>query len=290
MISKRGRPFEAIGRQVSAYRLSATISLIVVATGLPILAAAQSAELPETPAVAAASLAESTENEKRRELHLYMKGRYLFQKNCVECHGATGRGNGPWAAELEVKPRNFRTGLYKFRTTPYGKLPVNDDLRRTIRSGISGTAMPVFAHLLDEDVDSLIVYLQNLSRSWNDDTLIAAPLTIPVVPEWFSSASLSAEHADRGGVRFGELCAVCHGPNGKGDGPGAGQLIDAWEHPAPPADLSSPHHKSGDSPRDLYRTIATGMNGTPMMGFAGLLTENEIWDLVAFIRECGELR
>lgn len=147
--------------------------------------------------------------------------------------------------------------------------------------------MTVFAHLPDEDVDSLIFYLQNLSRSWKDETLIAATLTIPVVPDWFATASLREEHAARGSVRFGELCAVCHGSKGKGDGPGSGQLIDAWENPAPPADLTLPHHKAGDSPRDLYRTIAAGMNGTPMIGFAGLVTENDIWDLVVLIRRQG---
>ena len=230
----------------------------------------------------------SSESKKRLELHLYMKGRYVFQKNCVECHGSTGRGNGPWAVELDVKPRNFRTGLFKFRTTPYGKLPVDDDLRRTIRSGISGTAMPVFSHLLGDEVDALIVYLKNLSRSWSDETLLSEPLSIPAIPDWFSSASEQPEHADKGRVRFAALCAVCHGPAGKGDGPGGLQLVDAWEQPIRPADLSAPHHKSGDSPRDLYRTIATGMNGTPMMGFAGLVTEAEIWDLVAFIGQLGE--
>lgn len=284
MTLKRGVWSGAIRRQVAPHQVFAALCLIIVVIGWPVSSMAQ---LAETPDGKSGPLVPASEDDKRRELHLYMKGRYLFQKNCVECHGTTGRGNGPWAAELEIKPRNFRTGLYKFRTTPYGKLPVNEDLRRTIRCGISGTAMPVFAHFLDEDVDSLIVYLQNLSRSWSDDTLIAAPLAIPQVPDWFSTASLRAEHAARGTVRFGELCSVCHGPNGKGDGAGAEQLVDAWEQPAPPANLSLPHHKSGDSPRDLYRTIATGMNGTPMIGFAGLVTENDIWDLVAFIRQQG---
>jgi len=225
--------------------------------------------------------------EKRRELPLYMKGRYLFQKHCADCHGTTGLGNGPWAAELETKPRNFRTGLFKFRTTPFGMLPVKDDLRRTIRSGISGTAMPVFTRISDEEVGALIVYLQNLSRTWNDPTLVAVPLTIPPVPEWFALEKQAAIHAANGKTRFAQLCVICHGAEGRGDGQGAGSLMDAWNEPIFPANLASPHHKSGDSPRDLYRTIATGMNGTPMIGYAGLLSEKEIWELVAFVRALG---
>lgn len=226
--------------------------------------------------------------EKRRELHLYMKGRFLFQKHCVDCHGKTGRGNGPWAAELETKPRNFRSGLFKFRSTPFGKLPRKEDLRRTIRSGISGTAMPFFKELSDDEVDALIVYLQSLSRAWKDPHLVADPLTMPPVPEWFAEEKEVADHAARGEVRFAQLCVLCHGTEGKGDGQGAGRLMDAWNEPIAPADLSVPQYKSGDSPRDLYRSIATGLNGTPMIGYADLLEEREIWDLVAFIRSLGK--
>ncbi len=226
--------------------------------------------------------------EKRQELHLYMKGRYVYQKHCVECHGSTGRGNGPWAAELEVKPRNFRSGLYKFRTTAYGTLPVDDDLLRTIRSGISGTAMPVFANLHDEEVDALVFYLKNLSRAWRDPDLAPRPVPQPEPPAWLSSAEERSRRAESGRERFALLCASCHGSSGKGDGEAGKGLIDGWGNPIVPAVLAAPHHKSGDSPRDLYRSLSTGLNGTPMAGYATTLEEEEMWELVAWILELSK--
>jgi mono/diheme cytochrome c family protein len=245
--------------------------------------------LPAPPALAEGNAATTDADvAKRVELHLYMKGRYVYQKHCVECHGTTGRGNGPWAAELEVKPRNFRSGLFKFRTTSYGTQPVDDDLRRTIRSGISGTAMPIFSQLHDEEVDALIVYLKNLSKSWKDPALAAQLVPMPEVPAWFASVPDRQPHITAGQAKFAMLCTICHGDVGKGDGAGGKGLIDGWGNPIAPAVLASPHHKSGDSPRDLYRTITTGLNGTPMLGYAASLKEEEIWELVAWILTLGE--
>ena len=144
--------------------------------------------------------------------------------------------------------------------------------------------MPTFKKLPDGDVEALIVYVKHLSRNWDDDSLYAAPLDLPEPPEWFSEESARQERAKQGKAQFDLTCAVCHGPEGHGDGPGAKGLIDVWEHPVQPAMLSKDHHKSGDSPTDLYRTIATGLNGTPMVGFAEALKPKQIWELVAYIK------
>ena len=224
------------------------------------------------------------EAASRLQMHYYFKGRHIFESQCVPCHGERGRGDGPWAEGLTHKPRNFRSGVFKFRTTPYGKLPTDDDLRRTIRSGISGTAMPMFQKLSDSDVSGLIVYLKSFSRRWKDEELIADPLPLPDVPEWFRDSDAVVKRSKKGATKFTEICSACHGEKGKGDGPASKTLIDIWENPIIPADLTNEHHKSGDTPTDLYRTIATGLDGTPMVGFYETLSEHEIWNLVAFIK------
>jgi cytochrome c oxidase cbb3-type subunit I/II len=79
-------------------------------------------------------------------------------------------------------------------------------------------------------------------------------------------------------------CAQCHGDQGKGNGPSAGELKDDWGFPIRPADLTTGLFKSGPGVKDIFRTISTGLNGTPMPSFSGVLAdEQDRWALAYFI-------
>ena len=86
----------------------------------------------------------------------------------------------------------------------------------------------------------------------------------------------SAESIARGRQLFARDCAVCHGAEGKGDGVAAAafaQRPDDLSRIAPP-----PVFPDGVV---AYRII----NGVKMMpAFKSTLSENEIWDLLNFIR------
>ena len=68
----------------------------------------------------------------------------LFREHCVHCHGITGDGAGPTAAYLNPYPRDYRPGVFKFKSTPTGAKPMHDDLVKIVTEGIPGTAMPSF--------------------------------------------------------------------------------------------------------------------------------------------------
>lgn len=87
----------------------------------------------------------------------------LYREHCVQCHGITGDGAGPTAAFLTPYPRDFRMGKFKFKSTPLGKPPTDEDLSRIIRHGIPGTAMPSFQTLSPTEVAALIDYVKYLS-------------------------------------------------------------------------------------------------------------------------------
>lgn len=209
----------------------------------------------------------------------YLHGKYVFERNCMVCHGARGDGKGEMAATLSPKPRNFRLGLFKFRSTPAGKLPTDDDLRHTIRHGLSGTAMGMFSHLSQEDVDSVIAYVKSFSRRWKKTENYGAPVAIPAEPNWLSSPA----RIQAGKALFLQHCMSCHGTEGKGDGPAATSLKDINELPAIPSDLRQPHLRCGDQPRDLYRVLSTGLDGTPMVSFDGVLKPEQRWEIIAWL-------
>jgi mono/diheme cytochrome c family protein len=90
----------------------------------------------------------------------------LYRRHCVHCHGINGDGRGPTAAILNPYPRDYRPGVFKFKSTysPNGQTePTHDDLMRVLHDGVPGTAMPSFALLPKDEVEALAEYVKYLS-------------------------------------------------------------------------------------------------------------------------------
>jgi len=103
-----------------------------------------------------------------------------------------------------------------------------------------------------------------------------APLA-PVPSEYAGLTNpLGADAADEGAEVFRTNCEMCHGPQGHGDGP-AGQSLDPK-----PRDLSKLQTEAGDD--FLFWRISEGKPGTSMVAFKGILSEEQIWQAVSFIR------
>ncbi len=206
-------------------------------------------------------------------------GEAVYDKYCAQCHGEDGSGQGIAAARLHPEPRDFTSGKYKIRSTPTGYLPTDDDLRRSIRRGLPYTAMPAFRQLSNQQVDDVIVYLKSLAPDFADPAAYAEPIDLPDPP------SFSEDSLEVGFQTYVEIgCARCHGDKGRGDGSSAPTLRDDWGRFIRPADLSMPWTFRGGATReDVFRSISTGLSGTPMAGFADGLTVEQRWQIVDWI-------
>ena len=212
-------------------------------------------------------------------------GRVIYERSCLFCHGAEGKGDGPAGWFLgrysSPRPRDFTIGEYKLRTTASGEAPTDQDLFRTVTNGISGY-MPSFAGLHVEDRWAVIAYIKSFSDVFQQEAAKSLPIGLPSIPP-------SPESLAIGGTLYRSLeCFVCHGPSGEGDGPLAqsGALHDGIGLRIAATDLTNrASYKNGASPRDIYRTLITGLDGTPMPSYAGQFAgkEEQLWHVVNYL-------
>ena len=80
-----------------------------------------------------------------------VQGRGLFRLLCATCHGVTGNGRGPSGTSQIPYPRDYRMGIFKFKSTPRGSKPTRNDLAKIIRDGIAGTNMTSANKLLETE-------------------------------------------------------------------------------------------------------------------------------------------
>lgn len=309
----------------------------------------------------------------------------LYREHCAHCHGISGDGRGPTALFLNPYPRDYRLGLYKFKSTARASKPTEDDLRGILVEGIRGTAMPSFKLLPADEIDALVEYVKYLSMRGemerelvsliNEEVALDEETGMPVRldpagdPEhaamvqdrlaivtepWQAAAEAivrpeldsippddrTLEEISESIAKGRELfagkadCLKCHGPTALGDG---GQIDwNDWNRPVKdfldktqgmiaqaeeleesdseedqteaarmreqigqrlavqetlfpvrtiePRNLRTGVYRGGRRPVDLFWRVHEGVNGTPMPGGSSSLTQEEIWQIVDYIR------
>ncbi len=117
-----------------------------------------------------------------------------------------------------------------------------------------------------------------LVAACGDGGCSGAAAEIPAVPSDYAGLTnpLGADAAAAGAQVYKTNCESCHGPQGHGDGP-AGLALD----PAP-QNLPELTAQVGDD--FLFWRISTGVDGTSMVAWKGILTDEQIWQTVAYIR------
>jgi cytochrome c oxidase cbb3-type subunit 2 len=214
-------------------------------------------------------------------------GKVIYNKYCVICHGEKGDGKGlvgivhraqRKGVVANIYPRDFTAGIFKFRSTPTGSLPTDEDLLRTITKGVPRSGMPGHGDVTLEERKAVIAYIKTFSKRWNEEKSSAESIKINM-PSWVGSE----ESIKKGEQLWNDVqCSDCHGNEGRGDGPSAFKLKDNWGDQILPFDFTSGPLKGGDKIEDVYRTFVTGLDGTPMPSYADSLDEEQRWHLVSY--------
>jgi mono/diheme cytochrome c family protein len=174
-------------------------------------------------------------------------GRALYLRQCVACHGESGRGDGPSATAFATKPADLTDGRLM------NALP-DDFLANVIldggpAEGLAPTMPPFRGHLGAEQTADVIAYLRSIAQPpFRPDQLLPAVdvAGAPVQPIFFShlihagSFQIPCQHchadarrSDYAGLPSVERCMGCHKIIGAQDNPEIRKIHDYWERRAP---------------------------------------------------------
>jgi mono/diheme cytochrome c family protein len=95
---------------------------------------------------------------------------------------------------------------------------------------------------------------------------------------WSGTAQAAGDDPQKGRPVYEKYCLLCHGPEGRGDGP-QGQLMK------PPAtNFKNPQSKN-KSDAELLKSIREGHPNSAMTKWAGILSEEDMKQVLAYIRQ-----
>ncbi len=217
------------------------------------------------------------QNPKPMAAESIKAGEATFFEYCSGCHGRRADGRGLQSLNLKPKPQNLRNAQFV-------KYLSDERIFTSISGGVRGTAMPAFEMILTPDRRwDVINYIRSLTA---DDTLhLPNSIGYQAVPsEAKNPLEKTEENIAKGRKAFMNFCASCHGALADGKGVIAPNLIPAPRNLVVVTSWGEKPFVDYLSDARLYDSITNGVPGTSMLPWIGVLSDEERWATILFLR------
>ncbi len=237
-------------------------------------------------------------------------GKSTYTEYCMSCHGVNGDGAGPSGKGLQVPPRNFKLGQYKFGLVVSGELPNDEDFYKIIKKGLHGTAMLPW-DLSEQQLFNVTQYIKTFApEKWvGADKKLGMHLSAGKDPYGEAHKESAIQRGKevyhvvaqcwtchRAYVSHAELSQISQKINGT-------QMTEFdpdmyhvklqpsdYDYSSMPPEFTYDHVRSAVTVEELYVRLNAGVGGAAMASWKGVLQDDEIWAVSHYVRSLMDLR
>lgn len=239
-------------------------------------------------------------------------GKMIYTENCMACHGVKGDGKGVAHKGLQVPPRDFTQGIYKFGHVLAGELPHDRDFYKLLEDGLHGTAMLPW-DLSEKQMYQVMQYIKTFARdTWEGKDKELGVRIVPTKDPYGLAHKRAAIQRGKEVYHAEAQCQSCHRAyvsyqefsDLSEEAYGSAVTLEEMDplmyqvKPQPsdygvntlPPDFTWHHIRSGYDVEDIYIRLVAGVGGASMPSWKDVLSDEDIWAVAHYVRHLVDLK
>lgn len=239
-------------------------------------------------------------------------GKMIYTENCMACHGVKGDGQGVAYKGLQVPPRDFTQGTYKFGQVLAGELPHDRDFYKLLKDGLHGTAMLPW-DMSEKQMYQVMQYIKTFARdTWEGKDKELGVRIVPTKDPYGLAHKQAAIRRGKEVYHTEAQCQSCHrayisyeemsdlSEEAYGESLSLSDMDPLMYQVKPqpsdygfntlPPDFTWHHIRSGYDIEDIYIRLVAGIGGTSMPSWKDVLSDEDIWAVAHYVRSLVDLK